>query len=214
MLDLLILFALGSIAGWILEVIRRSIVKGKFVNPGFLTGPYLPVYGFGIVALYFASALKISIWFKVFLFFIATTGIELIGGLIYVYHLRIKLWDYSKNKFNYKGIICLRNSIYWVLLSLVFYYALFPLIADILSMFKQSFGLMFTLGLFYGFFFLDEIKSMMLAYRIRGFMKHLNRKKHTKRRISFNSFVKYFPAARKFVPKDFVKNLQMYVKKR
>ena len=203
-IDLLLLFAFGSIFGYVLEVIRRSIGKGRIINPGFLTGPYLPIYGFGVVALYLVSSLKVNILWKILLFFVATTGIELIGGVFFLYHYRIKLWDYSKEKFNYKGIICLKNSIYWVFLSLVFYYAIFPVIEDVLSLFKANLGLMFALGLFYGFFLLDEIKSLMLAYRVRAFVK----KQKKKIKISYLSFVKSFPGVRKFIPKDFVKQIK------
>jgi uncharacterized protein len=47
------LFVLFSLLGWILEVIYRSVKQGRPVNPGFLTGPYLPLYGFSVVALTF-----------------------------------------------------------------------------------------------------------------------------------------------------------------
>ena len=37
-------FAIGASFGWVLEVCYRSLVAGHFVNPGFLHGPYLPIY--------------------------------------------------------------------------------------------------------------------------------------------------------------------------
>ena len=46
---LLFLFAVGSIVGWCLEVVYRSIVSGCIIIPGFLLGPYCPIYGFGFV---------------------------------------------------------------------------------------------------------------------------------------------------------------------
>ena len=42
------IFFLGSVVGWILELVYRRILHGKLVNPGFLVGPYLPIYGFGL----------------------------------------------------------------------------------------------------------------------------------------------------------------------
>ena len=42
-----VLFAIYSFMGWILEVIYRSITQRKFVNAGFLFGPFVPIYGFG-----------------------------------------------------------------------------------------------------------------------------------------------------------------------
>ena len=45
------IFFVGCTLGWILELFFRRIVHGKWVNPGFLVGPYLPIYGFGLVIL-------------------------------------------------------------------------------------------------------------------------------------------------------------------
>ena len=46
------LFFVGSLTGWVLELFyRRFVSQKKWVNPGFLSGPYLPIYGFGLVLL-------------------------------------------------------------------------------------------------------------------------------------------------------------------
>ena len=47
--DIVIYFVLFAIAGYICEVIFAAIVLGKFVNRGFLYGPWCPIYGFGVV---------------------------------------------------------------------------------------------------------------------------------------------------------------------
>lgn len=47
------LFALFSVVGWLLEVAYRSTMERKLVNPGFLAGPYLPLYGNSVLALTF-----------------------------------------------------------------------------------------------------------------------------------------------------------------
>ena len=55
-LSLAFLFFIGSTLGWALELFfRRFISSKKWINPGFLTGPYLPIYGFGLCALYLIS---------------------------------------------------------------------------------------------------------------------------------------------------------------
>ena len=50
-LSFIFIFYIGSTCGWILELFFRRIVHGKWVNPGFLIGPYLPIYGFGLCGL-------------------------------------------------------------------------------------------------------------------------------------------------------------------
>ena len=53
------LFAIGSLIGWIIELFfRRFVSQKKWMNPGFLTGPYLPIYGFGVLVLYGVSNLS------------------------------------------------------------------------------------------------------------------------------------------------------------
>lgn len=47
------------------------------------------------------------------------TILELISGYIINIQLGLNVWDYSDRMFNFKGQICLQNSIYWILLSIV-----------------------------------------------------------------------------------------------
>ena len=60
-LHLTFLFMVGSILGWVMELIFRRIVHKKWVNPGFLKGPYLPIYGIGLVILYIVAIFELPI---------------------------------------------------------------------------------------------------------------------------------------------------------
>ena len=46
------LFIIGGSAGWLIELIFRRMVHGKWINPGFLCGPCLPLYGVGTLLLF------------------------------------------------------------------------------------------------------------------------------------------------------------------
>lgn len=95
-LTLAFLFAIGSVAGWVLEVFFRRFYSAgnperKWINPGFCTGPYLPIYGGGLCALYLISMLETysiienAVLNKVVLFSVmavSMTLIELIAGLV------------------------------------------------------------------------------------------------------------------------------------
>ena len=60
-LVLAFLFYIGSSVGWILELFYRRIVSTKkWINPGFLTGPYLPIYGIGLCMLFLLSLADLS----------------------------------------------------------------------------------------------------------------------------------------------------------
>ena len=55
------LFVIGSLLGWVIELFfRRFVSQKKWMNPGFLTGPYLPIYGFGVIVLYGVSNIPLG----------------------------------------------------------------------------------------------------------------------------------------------------------
>ena len=61
-LIVLYLFFFGGVGGWVLELLFRRFFSGanperKWLNPGFLFGPCLPLYGFGTVLLFILSEL-------------------------------------------------------------------------------------------------------------------------------------------------------------
>ena len=117
-----------------LEVSYRSVRDKRFVNPGLLTGPYLPLYGAGALALMVAASwLQGSpVVMKVLAYFAITTGLELGSGFIARYFFAATLWDYSDQSFNFKGHICLKFSIYWILLAFSFEYLMLPPFQELL----------------------------------------------------------------------------------
>ncbi len=60
LLSLAFLFFIGSLAGWVLELVYRNLKRkdGKWINPGFCTGPYVPLYGVGLCILYLLASLE------------------------------------------------------------------------------------------------------------------------------------------------------------
>lgn len=97
-LILAFLFFIGSIAGWVMELFfRRIISTGKWINPGFLVGPYLPLYGFGLCTFYLLSQIQLNSILVIIIMGITVTAIEYIAGLIFIKGMGIKLWDYSGN---------------------------------------------------------------------------------------------------------------------
>jgi uncharacterized protein len=115
-------FSLFSILGWMLEVTYRSPRDRRFVNPGLLKGPYLPLYGTGALLLMVAGSLLSgsNVVTKIFVYFFLTTGLELVSGFIAHHFFAASLWDYSDQRFNFRGHVCLKFSIYWILLAFTF----------------------------------------------------------------------------------------------
>ena len=123
--SLLIVFLSAIAIGILIEVAYRSYWASKFISPRFMNIQMYIWIGF---ILYFLYISQINFIYKIIIILITTTGIEYITGYLYLKHKKEKLWDYSEEKYNFKGIICLKFSIYWLLLSLAYYFLFLPLV--------------------------------------------------------------------------------------
>ena len=134
-LILTFLFFIGSLFGWILELFfRRFISSKKWINPGFLVGPYLPLYGFGICIFYSLSQINLPGPLVVIIMALAVTLLEYIGGIVFIKGMGVKLWDYSKEWGNIKGIICPLYTMLWGILGAIYYYLINPYVLRIIIM--------------------------------------------------------------------------------
>lgn len=182
-LILAFLFFIGCMAGWCLEVLYRRFSPAntakKWINPGFLNGPWLPLYGFGLCCLFLMANLEgtavmrhVTVGNKMILFVIMAlvmTLLEYIAGLIFIRGMKIKLWDYTNEKFNIQGIICLKFSIYWALLGAFYYFVIHPRVVEALTWFAQNLAFSFVVGMFYGVFLVDLVYSLGIVTRVRRF---------------------------------------------
>lgn len=182
LLVLAFLFFVGSLSGWVLEVFYRRFISAanperKWINPGFLNGPYLPLYGFSLCTLFSMAHIKITfisngVVAKIVLFTImaaVVTCIEFIAGEIFIRRMKIKLWDYDNEWGNIKGIICPKYTFYWAVLSAVYYFIIHPKILDSVYWLINHLAFSFFMGFFYGVFALDFWYSMNIMYRIKKF---------------------------------------------
>lgn len=112
-------FVIFSILGWILEMVFRSVKNRRMVNPGFLAGFYLPIYGFGALIILGSHIIldTYSLPIRSFFYFISLSVLELTTGeaIEKIFHAR--LWDYRDNRFNIRGHVCLLFAIYWTVLA-------------------------------------------------------------------------------------------------
>jgi len=129
--NITIYFALYSFTGWIIELTYRSLNSRKLVNPGFLFGPFVPIYGIGgvFVSLLYQQINSYPVPLQFLIFAIILTVIEYITGEFFERFFQLKLWDYSDNRFNLNGKISLLFSTGWGLLALIVVNYLHPLIS-------------------------------------------------------------------------------------
>lgn len=128
-LDAYFYFIVYSVAGWLCEDVYVGIGKRKFVNRGFLYGPYCPIYGCGaLIVLYPLMLLGDH---PVLVFFggmILTSALEYFTSWLMEKLFHEKWWDYSTYKFNINGRVCLLNSTLFGLMSLVVVFGIQPFV--------------------------------------------------------------------------------------
>lgn len=176
-LTFVFLFYIGSSTGWVLELFFRRFEHKKWVNPGFLVGPYLPIYGFGLVLLtvlhLFIAKYNLHPGITIVMLGACMILLELITGLIFL-HLKVRLWDYSNYFCNFKGVICLHMSLLWIGIGAVYYYFLADYVMKALSWFSSHLSFSYVLGVFTGVFVIDFIYSSKLYKKIRKYAKKNN----------------------------------------
>ena len=112
--ELVWIFIIYAFIGWCTEVSYAALDTGKFVNRGFLNGPYCPIYGCGVVIVVaILTPLKENLLILFAGSFLLTSVLEYITGYILEKVFHNKWWDYSDKPFNIKGYVCLKFSIYW-----------------------------------------------------------------------------------------------------
>ena len=100
--------------GWCFESAYVSLKKRCFVNRGFMRGPFLPLYGSGAIMM-----LVVSLPFQDHLLLtylagcVGATLLEYVTGVTMEALFKVRYWDYSNQKFNFQGQICLSSTLAW-----------------------------------------------------------------------------------------------------
>ena len=126
-----------SFFGWVWECLYVSIKNKRLVNRGFVTGPVCTIYGVGAVSVFLL--LQPFRGSNAAIFFggvIVATILEYVTASVMENIFHAKWWDYSYQKWNYKGRICLTSSIAWGFLSVLLYQVLEPVAAFIQSLYS------------------------------------------------------------------------------
>ena len=155
-----LIFVLCGIFGFIYEMLFYRIDLGYFVKRGSTFGPWIPIYGFGALLIYFIAGKFKKKPILVFLISLVVSGLlELISGfvLLKVFHLR--LWNYYEEILNFGnigGFVCLRSILTFGLFGLLLVYLITPLIEKIIL--KDKKNVLFIISLFLTIIFiLDNI---------------------------------------------------------
>ena len=127
-------FIVYSMIGWLMEVICKLIQYKRFINRGFMIGPWCPIYGIGSISLILLlDNYKNN---PVVLFFMAIlicSVIEYTISFVMEKLFNARWWDYSSKKFNINGRICLNTMIPFGILGVLVVYFVHPFISNLLS---------------------------------------------------------------------------------
>lgn len=116
----LFFFYFYCFVGWCFESTYVSIKSRKLTNRGFMRGPFLPIYGSGAIMM-----LVVSMPFQdsLFLTYVAgcvgATALEYVTGVTMEALFKVRYWDYSNQRFNFQGHICLGSTLAWGLLTIL-----------------------------------------------------------------------------------------------
>ena len=171
----LLLLYLGcySFLGWVAEVLYVFVTTRHLQNRGFLTGPFLPIYGVGALALLVLVAPYVDNPFLVF-----AASVLITSALEYTTHLvldrvfHIKLWDYSGQRFNLHGRICLQNSLAFGALGLLLLYVIHPAVDDLAGALPPEVAIAVAWALF-GVILVDSANSVRSLSKVRPVLDRL-----------------------------------------
>lgn len=131
---LLTYFIIYSFLGWVMESTFRSVLEKKIINTGFLIGPLCPIYGIGACIMFlFLDKFYDNVLILFLVSIVSLTLWEYIVGVLLEKVFNTKYWDYSNQKFNFQGRICLINSLCWGVLGVIFIKYIHPFIQELVK---------------------------------------------------------------------------------
>ena len=167
----ILIFMFYSISGWFIEVFLKRITHKKIINRGFLVGPYLPIYGYGILLItFFLNKYKNDIIILFCMSFIMCSILEYITSYLMEKIFCARWWDYSKKPFNVNGRICLINSIAFGIGGIFVINFMNPFLLEIITKIPNI-VLIYIIIIFLIIYFIDNIISFSVIAQFRNVTK-------------------------------------------
>ena len=169
--------------GWCFESVYVSVHEHRWVNRGFMTGPYIPLYGSGAVLMLF---LTIPVRGNYLLMYIVgaigATVLEYITGTVMENLFGVRYWDYTEKKFNFRGRICLEATILWGFFTLAMVEVIQPPIEHMVMMINAKVLYYTTWGITVVFTF-DFASSFRTAIDLKEVLVQAERAKEEVQRM-------------------------------
>lgn len=176
---LTLFFSVYSMIGWLCESIYCSIPQKRWINRGFLNGPFCPVYGFGALLILAVLSPLLGVFEfpleLIVLFFTATlltSVLEYVTSVLLEKLFHTSWWDYSNHKYQIHGRVCLMNSLLFGVMSTLVLEVLHPLISSLLTAIPRIVSFPLAGGLFV-YFILDGTVTTIGILRMNGKLAQL-----------------------------------------
>lgn len=164
---LFLLFIIYSVTGWIIEVIATYPDTKCFVNRGFLIGPYCPIYGNCAIAMILLLHNVTNPILLFILSIIICSAGEYVTSYVMEKLFHARWWDYTKNKFNINGRICLVNSLAFGVLGFLLIKFVNPFVVGLITKLSPSMMniLFYTILIL---FLIDNVISFKVIFKIKN----------------------------------------------
>ena len=179
-----LLFFFYCFCGWVWESCYVSLRQRRWVNRGFLHGPLLPIYGSGaIIILFVTLPVEDDLRLVWLMGMLAATALEYVTGTVMERLFQVRYWDYSSQKFNLNGHICLSSSIAWGFFSILLVRFLHPpvgrLLADVPAWLVDPAAIVLT-----AVFSADVVRSVQDALDLKEILTRVAEENEDLRRLA------------------------------
>ncbi|MCM1264181.1 MAG: putative ABC transporter permease [Butyrivibrio sp.] len=169
----ILLFFIYCALGWIWETLVYSICECRWVNRGFLRGPWLPVYGCGAWTVLLSTWIVRKNMILVFMVgMVSATILEYMTGILIKKLFDMRYWDYSRRPLNIKGHICLPISLGWGVVA-VLLQKVNPMIVKLIVQIPQTVIKVICIALL-SLFVIDVIKSVRAAFKMKELLNKMS----------------------------------------
>lgn len=218
-----LLFVLYSFLGWCMEVAITTCKDKKIVNRGFLMGPYCPIYGCGCLLLITLLDDYVNEPFALFaMAIIICSLLEYFTSWLMEVIFKMRWWDYSQNKFNINGRICLETMVPFGIIGVLVVRYINPVFVNLINK-LPSIVINLSTVILACVIVIDYIVSSNVLFNMKGFSKEIRKdstedikkqmkKKITHNKILYNRLMNAFPNLYKIV--DYQKKKNKEIKKK
>lgn len=162
----------------------QAVEHGKFINRGFLNGPYCPIYGVGVILVVGAlSPISGNLAVLYAGSVILTSALELVTGFVLEKIFHQHWWDYSGERLNLHGYICLKFSLLWGVACLIVVRLIHPLVEKFVTKLPHTLGMVLIIAIGVGFVS-DMVITVLAIVHIKNRLKLLDDISAQMRKIS------------------------------